>query len=161
MSIGYNSPYGKWDWALMLINLCKSTQVGYYSNPRLAPRAVTMHRQISAAALALLAILSFGSNLYAQGTSHLRVRVTVVPAVTARSSEASPLGAQLGPDAQLIWAAVQHAHIVTRNTNGAELSKNWLNTPNPCASEGTKVLRTSSATGSCEITINTVEFVAE
>jgi precorrin-4 methylase len=120
-----------------------------------------MHRQISAAALAFAAILSFGSNVHAQGTSRLRVRVTVVPAVTATSSAPSQLSVQSAPDAELIWAGVQQSHVITRNANAAEISKDWLNSSNPCASEGTKVLHTSSDAGSCEITINTVEFVTE
>lgn len=104
--------------------------------------------------------LSFRSDLLAQGTARLRVRVTVVPVATAvpvQPSQATPVSS---PDAQLVWGAGQQAQIITRTGNAAELTKDWMIPSNPCVSDGTKVLPGTSAAGSCEITINTVEFVA-
>jgi|SRR5215469_3889154 len=120
-----------------------------------------MHRPISAVALGFLVILSFGSNLLAQGTSRLRVRVNVMPAVTAMPVQPSETTTQASPDAQLIWGARQQAHIITRNATATEINKDWQDSANPCASKGTKVLRGPSDAGSCEITINTVEFVTQ
>ena len=106
-------------------------------------------------------VLLFESAALAQGAARLRVRVTVVPAVTAMPLPSPQLSAPQAPDAQLIWDTRQQAHIVTRVANAAEFSKDWLNTSNPCISDGTKVLPGPSDAGPCEITINTVEFVTE
>jgi hypothetical protein len=120
-----------------------------------------IRRRISALALGLVMVLPFESAVFAQGAARLQVRVTVVPAVTATPLQSPQLSAPQAPDVQLIWGARQQAHIVTRIANAAELSKDWLNTSNPCISGGTKVLSGASAAPSCEITINTVEFVTE
>lgn len=145
----------------MPIALCKWMQVGYYSNPQVASRQSVMLRRISALALGFLILLSFGSSLFAQGTSRLRVRVNVVDAVTATPVQPSKTTTQPSADAQLVWGARQQAHITTRTANAAELNKDWLNSVNPCVSKGTKVPRGPFDAGSCEITINTVEFVTQ
>src|SRR5262250_869850 len=118
-----------------------------------------MRTPISAAALVFLVILSFGSNLLAQGTSRLRVRINVMPAVNATPVQPSETTTQPSADVQVTWGVPGQAHIITRNANAAEISKDWLNSANPCVSQGTKVLHETSDAGSCEITINTVEFV--
>ena len=145
----------------MPIALCKWMRVGYYSNPQVAPRQSVMLRRISAVALGFLVILCVGSNLMAQGTCRLRVRVNVLPAVTATPVRPSETTTQPSPDAELAWDVRQQAHVITRNANASEINKDWLNSANPCISKGTKVPRSPSDAGFCEITINTVEFVTQ
>ncbi|HEX7960700.1 MAG TPA: hypothetical protein VF493_12325 [Terriglobales bacterium] len=120
-----------------------------------------IRRRISAVAFGFLMVLPFESAVLAQGEARLQVRVTVVPAVTARPLPSPQLSAPQAPDAQLIWGVRQQAHIVTRTAKPAEFNKDWLNPSNPCVSDGTKVLPRTSDAGPCEITINTVEFVTE
>ena len=122
-----------------------------------------MCKRISVAALGFLTILCCGLNVAAQGTARLRIRVNVMPAVTASPVQPSQLIAPRLAGAKFSWGGEQQGHIITRNANAADLSKEWLNSSNPI-SEGTKVLhegRGSSDAGFCEITINTVEFVTQ
>ena len=106
-------------------------------------------------------LLSYGLDLLAQGTSRLVVRVTVVPVVTAIPLRPPQVTAEPRQDAQLTWDRAQRSRVITRSANAAELGDTWSNSSNPCRPEGTKVLYGSSNAGPCEITLNTVEFVAE
>jgi hypothetical protein len=120
-----------------------------------------MSKGISTAAVALLITLSPALDMRAQDTARLRVRVTVVPAITTSMTQNTHVPTDASQDAQFDWAGKQQNHFTTRTANAAELDNEWFNFSNPCASEGTKVPSGPHSTDPCEITINTVELVTE
>ena len=120
-----------------------------------------MGKRISAAVAGFLMIFLCAPEVRAQGTARLQVRVNVVPAVTARVAQDTPATADVSQDTQFSWSGRQQNQIITRTANISEFDSTWLNSQIPCASVGTKVLHESPRAKSCEITINTVEFVPE
>jgi hypothetical protein len=120
-----------------------------------------MSKGISTAAVALLITLSPALDMRAQGTARLQVRVTVVPAVSAGVVQDTRATADVSQDVQFSWTTKQQTRVITRTANTTDLGKTWLNSQNPCASEGTKVLSAPLKPTSCDITINTVEFIPE
>jgi hypothetical protein len=120
-----------------------------------------MRRVFSVAAVGLLTALSSSSSLQAQNTARLRVSVNVVPAVTAQAVQPTPIVTDVSQDVEFSRGAKQQSHVITRIANSAELNNTWLAPANSCKSDGTKVLSASPKLTSCDITINTVEFVIE
>ena len=120
-----------------------------------------MSKRISAAIVGLLMVLSSSLEVRAQGTARLQVRVTVVPAVSGGVAQNTPATAHVSQDMRFSWSGTQTNHVATRTANTGELGNMWLNFQDPCASDGTKVLHEPPSAESCEITINTVEFVPE
>jgi hypothetical protein len=123
--------------------------------------SVVMRRAFSVAAVGLLTALSSSSSLQAQNTARLRVSVNVVPAVTVRTVPPSPIITDVPQEVQFSWGAKQHSHVMSRTAKSSELDGSWLKPANPCGPEGTKVLSVSPKPTSCDITINTVEFIIE
>jgi hypothetical protein len=120
-----------------------------------------MSKRISAAIAGLLMVFSSSPEVRAQGTGRLQVRVTVVPAVSAGVVQDPRTTADVSQDTQFSWSGKQQSHIITRTANPVELGNTWLNSQNACPSVGTKVLHEAPRAESCEITINTVEFIPE
>jgi hypothetical protein len=120
-----------------------------------------MSKRISAVAVGLLIVLSPWLGMRAQGTAQLRIRVTVVPAVSAGVVQDTRATADVSQDAQFSWTSKQQTRVITRTANTTDLGNTWLNSQNPCASEGTKVLSAPLKPASCDITINTLEFIPE
>ena len=123
--------------------------------------SVVMRRVFSVTAVGLLTALSSSSSLQAQNTARLRVSVNVVPTVTAETVQPMPIVTDVSQNVQFSRGAKQQSHVIARIANSAEFDNTWLAPANSCKSEGTKVLSASPKLTSCDITINTVEFVIE
>src|SRR5262249_4675020 len=120
-----------------------------------------MRTVFSVAAFGLLAALTFLSSLQAQNTARLRVSVNVAPSVTAQTVQPTPIITDVSQDVQFSRGAKQQSLVITRIANSAELDNMWLAPVNPCGLNGTKVLSSSPKSASCDIRIQTVEFVIE